>query len=150
MHQNYKQIDEDEKVFKNNFIGSLDLDEIDSPLKVVQQCMERLEKSKFTDASSDEDGVSESYEMKINELEQTLDTVSLDWQSLQNAKECPCSSPFEPFGLKQNCFSCGQIFCIRCIDKRISLPAHSSQDKVPVCRNCYMNLVRSNSIDLCI
>ena len=37
----------------NNFIGSLDLEEVDSPLRLVEEFMNRLEKSKLIDSSSD-------------------------------------------------------------------------------------------------
>ncbi len=83
----------------------------------------------------------------IGDLKHDLESVSLNWQSLQNVKECLCNSPFEPFSTKLNCHTCGQLFCIRCIDKRISLPGHASKRLVPVCRNCYKNVMRSNSID---
>ena len=37
----------------NNFIGSLDLDEIDSPLKEVEQCLNRLESINLNEKSID-------------------------------------------------------------------------------------------------
>ena len=83
----------------------------------------------------------------IGDLNHSFDSVSLNWQSLQNVKECVCSAPLEPFTTKHHCYTCGNIFCIRCIDKRISLPGHASKQLVSVCRHCYQNVMRTNSID---
>ena len=83
----------------------------------------------------------------ITELMAEFQSVGLNWQSLHSVKECLCSSPFEPFGAKLHCYTCGHLFCVRCIDKRIALPGHASKQAVPVCRHCYRNVMRSNSID---
>ena len=124
-----------------NRIGSLDLDEIDSPLKVVEESINRLERINIDGSLDNDVFVSDA------QLKSEMETVALDWQSLHSVKECNCSTPFEPFGTKINCHTCGQMFCVRCIDKRIPLPGHSSKEPVPVCRHCYRNVMRSNSID---
>lgn len=36
-----------------------------------------------------------------------------------------------------HCRKCGDIFCVRCIDKQIVLPGHLTQTAVPVCRPCF-------------
>lgn len=144
---------------------SIDFDEIDSSLRVVQECMERLERSSFGEDKSQPDasdveacagdldtddggtGSAELLSSAVGDLMVELDSVALDWESFRTKKECSCSTTFDHFGRKLHCHTCGQVFCIRCIDKKIALPGHYSKEAVPVCRSCYKNIMRSNSID---
>ncbi|GFV60258.1 myotubularin-related protein 8 [Trichonephila clavipes] len=83
----------------------------------------------------------------FSQLMEELDSVALEWKTLRNVRECICSTPFDHFSRKFHCWSCGDVFCIRCIDKRIPLKGHYHQRPVPVCRHCYKELMRTNSID---
>ncbi|XP_055935036.1 myotubularin-related protein 6-like isoform X3 [Argiope bruennichi] len=83
----------------------------------------------------------------FSQLLEELDSVALEWKTLRNVRECICSTPFDHFSRKFHCWSCGDVFCVRCIDKRISLKGHYHQRPVPVCRHCYKELMRTNSID---
>ncbi|XP_076315839.1 myotubularin related protein 6 [Tachypleus tridentatus] len=83
----------------------------------------------------------------IQQLADELDSVALDWKSFRNVRECLCSTPFDHFSRKFHCWSCGDVYCIRCIDKRIPLQGHYSKRPVSVCRHCYKELMRTNSID---
>ncbi|OTF76553.1 hypothetical protein BLA29_010088 [Euroglyphus maynei] len=176
-------------------LGSIDLDEIDRPLKVVEQCMQRLEmqheqnlkdqekqsikhcndleKSPLEmnenrnespiprpnslklenniedDVVNDEqDEPEDSLSLSMDEVIQDCSIISLNWQSFQNLKNCTCSTPLEPYSTRLHCFACGNIFCIRCIDKRCNIPCHEPiVSSKPVCRNCFNRLTKSNSID---
>ncbi|KPM10056.1 myotubularin-related protein 6-like protein [Sarcoptes scabiei] len=209
-------------------LGSIDLDEIERPLKVVEECMQRLKmkheenmKGQSVDGYDDENFVIEdcqkdsrsesrnshdsensndsriesphprpnSLNLALNKFDsdcfnqndhqvskekhrnhknitnhgdesidsdQTIEQIvedfnliSLNWQSFQNLKNCFCSTPLEPYSTRLHCFACGRIFCIRCIDKRCSVPCHQPLDSSkPICRNCFVYLTRSNSIDI--
>ncbi|XP_065282966.1 phosphatidylinositol-3,5-bisphosphate 3-phosphatase MTMR6 [Dermacentor albipictus] len=83
----------------------------------------------------------------LQKLMEEFDSVAVDWKSFRNIKECPCSTPFDHFRRKFHCWSCGDVFCIRCIDKRLCLPGHMTKRPVPVCRHCYKELTHTNSID---
>ncbi|XP_025830809.1 myotubularin-related protein 8 [Agrilus planipennis] len=74
---------------------------------------------------------------KVEELTKNLDSVALDWKTLRNIKECGCSTPFDHFSRKNHCRKCGEVFCVRCIDKQVILPGHLTEKAVPVCRPCY-------------
>ncbi|CAG0880613.1 unnamed protein product [Cyprideis torosa] len=77
-----------------------------------------------------------------------LKGISLDWKSPRNLEACSCSTPFDHFSVKYNCWKCGQIFCVRCIDKYVALPALQSSRSAPVCRPCYRELrPSSTSVD---
>lgn len=78
-------------------------------------------------------------------LRREVDSVSLNWRSLRNIKECVCSTPFDHFSKKSHCWRCGEVFCTRCLDKQTSLPGHSSHRPVPVCRSCYKQIRLSSS-----
>nr|XP_027195785.1 myotubularin-related protein 6-like [Dermatophagoides pteronyssinus] len=186
-------------------LGSIDLDEIDRPLKVVEQCMQRLEMQHeqnlkdqlsnkncnelemekcsvvddddetnennriFSNQSpiprpnslklennnnnqdvliNDEHEPKDCLSLPMDQVIQDCSIISLNWQSFQNLKNCTCSTPLEPYSTRLHCFACGHIFCIRCIDKRCNIPCHEpiSLSK-PVCRNCFIRLTKSNSID---
>lgn len=73
-------------------------------------------------------------------MNNAVDSVATEWQSLRHIKQCSCSSPFDYFSRKYHCWKCGDVFCIRCIDKQTQLPGHESQRPVPVCRPCYREL----------
>ncbi|KAG8191986.1 hypothetical protein JTE90_002256 [Oedothorax gibbosus] len=83
----------------------------------------------------------------FSQLLEEMDSVALDWKTLRNVRECICSTPFDHFSRKFHCWSCGDVFCIRCCDKRIPLKGHYHRRPVPVCRHCYKELMRTNSID---
>ncbi|XP_063232371.1 myotubularin-related protein 6 isoform X3 [Bacillus rossius redtenbacheri] len=82
-----------------------------------------------------------------DQLAEEVGSVALDWKSLRNIRECVCSSPFDHFSRKYHCWRCGEVFCLRCIDKHVALPGHLSQRAVPVCRRCFRLLRRSPSGD---
>ncbi|XP_072170824.1 phosphatidylinositol-3,5-bisphosphate 3-phosphatase MTMR8-like [Diadema setosum] len=73
-------------------------------------------------------------------MNNAVDSVATEWQSFRNIRQCSCSSPFDHFSMKYHCWKCGDVFCIRCIDKQTQLPGHESQRPVPVCRPCYKEL----------
>jgi len=213
----------EEKSHPRTTLGSIDLDDIDRPMRVVEECMQRLElqhqlheqerqaKNDSSDTDDSDDTISEdtSYSNKSEEyvledathdnplmakgrvspsmsrpnslnvtshststdpsqrtsisIESELDdanlppveqviqdcvSIALNWQSFQNLKGCSCSTPLEPYSTKLHCYACGQIFCIRCIDKRCVIPCHYTKAPRLVCRKCYINITRSNSIDV--
>ena len=84
----------------------------------------------------------------LEQISQECSLISVNWQSFQNLKVCNCSTPLEPYSTKLHCYACGQIFCIRCIDKRSILPCHTSKSARQVCHKCFMSITRSTSIDL--
>lgn len=96
-----------------------------------------------TDGSDEQ---SEAFLPPLEQVVQDMSHVSIQWQSFQNLKECCCSTPLEPYSTKLHCNACGQIFCIRCIDKRCPVPCLAGKTKRPVCRKCFMDITRSNSI----
>uniref|UniRef100_A0A2L2YBW1 phosphatidylinositol-3,5-bisphosphate 3-phosphatase n=1 Tax=Parasteatoda tepidariorum TaxID=114398 RepID=A0A2L2YBW1_PARTP len=96
----------------------------------------------INDTPEDELGNSLFYQ-----LQEEIESVAIEWKTLRNVKECICSTPFDHFSRKFHCWSCGEVFCIRCIDKRIPLKGHHHRRPVPVCRHCYKELMRTNSID---
>lgn len=100
----------------------------------------------------------------IKELTLEMESVALDWKTLRNITECSCSAPFDHFSRKvshntigvysskfdffqYHCWRCGDVFCMRCIDKHTKLPGHLSHKSVPVCRPCYdkINCVATES-----
>ncbi|XP_050687156.1 myotubularin-related protein 6-like isoform X2 [Eriocheir sinensis] len=83
----------------------------------------------------------------VRSVSSELSSVSLDWKTFRNVKECSCSTPFDHFSRKHHCWRCGEVFCTRCIDKKTALPGHLSQQPVPVCRPCYKDVTRSLSVD---
>ncbi|RWS30560.1 Myotubularin-related protein 8-like protein [Leptotrombidium deliense] len=134
-------------------------DSIDSPLKIVKECMERLQQqhdfnvreqmknqmqesdSVFNDENNEVSQDEEEKEVKSNEspkenecnfnsnsgistIIQSMESVALDWQSFRNAKECHCSYVFDHSARKYHCWACGDIYCVRCMEKQIVLPGH--------------------------
>eukprot|EP00057_Strongylocentrotus_purpuratus_P023385 XP_011677859.1 PREDICTED: myotubularin-related protein 8 [Strongylocentrotus purpuratus] len=73
-------------------------------------------------------------------MNNAVESVATEWQSFRHIRQCSCSSPFDYFSRKYHCWKCGEVFCIRCIDKQTQLPGHESQRPVPVCRPCYREL----------
>ncbi|KAH9408592.1 Myotubularin- protein 6 [Tyrophagus putrescentiae] len=207
---------------KKKALGSIDLDDVERPLRVVEECMHRLElqhqlkeqarqvarssdssdSDLEVDTSEDTSESNKSEEYVLTEathdnplmgrvspsrpnslnvaslsssasnkfratveseptieavgaetppaiqVAQDCDLIALSWQSFQNLKGCSCSTPLEPYSTKLHCYACGRIFCIRCIDKRCSIPVLSSKSLRPVCRRCFADITRSNSIDV--
>uniref|UniRef100_A0A1B6DT04 phosphatidylinositol-3,5-bisphosphate 3-phosphatase n=1 Tax=Clastoptera arizonana TaxID=38151 RepID=A0A1B6DT04_9HEMI len=81
----------------------------------------------------------------LDSLSEELDSVALDWKTLRDVKECPCSTQFDHFSSKYHCWKCGGIYCTRCMDKHTALPGHLSQRAVPVCSSCFKQITRSGS-----
>ncbi|CAG0918631.1 unnamed protein product [Notodromas monacha] len=80
------------------------------------------------------------WRLSMEEMREELESVALDWKSFRNLPECPCSTPFDQNSMRYHCWSCGEVFCTRCINKHVALPGLSSQRAVPVCRPCYRKL----------
>lgn len=210
-------------VLEKKTLGSIDLDDIDRPLRVVEECMQRLElkhqmneqarndddsttspsSSSSSSSIRTDDSISENSKLEdecsnnidstlnimdraspnrpntlnvtghsplnnrsplvvemdeinidpnnlpsLEQISQECSLISVNWQSFQNLKVCNCSTPLEPYSTKLHCYACGQIFCIRCIDKRSILPCHTSKSARQVCHKCFMSITRSTSIDL--
>ena len=49
------------------------------------------------------------------------------------------------YNLQYHCWKCGEVFCIRCIDKQTFLPGHFYERPVAVCRPCYRELKLGSS-----
>ncbi|XP_055602796.1 myotubularin-related protein 8 isoform X2 [Uranotaenia lowii] len=77
----------------------------------------------------------------INQVQDEMNSVAIDWRPLRNAVNCPgCSVSFDQLTKKNHCWKCGDVFCARCIDKTASLAGHASGNLVPVCKNCYREM----------
>lgn len=98
-----------------------------------------------------------------------LDSVAVDWKSLRTTTACSCTTPFDQFSrkvtfnkikkknmaiflimepichLQSNCWRCGEVYCVRCINHTIEFPGHESGKPAPVCRNCYRIVQQNNS-----
>ncbi|XP_066146115.1 myotubularin-related protein 8 isoform X2 [Euwallacea fornicatus] len=83
---------------------------------------------------------------KMDELSKELESVAVDWKAMRNTTECSCSSAFDHLSKKNHCRKCGDIFCVRCITKQVTLPGHNTQKLVPVCKPCFDAL--GNSLDI--
>lgn len=70
-------------------------------------------------------------------LAKEVDSVAIDWKTLRNANECSCSLSLDQLSKKMHCRKCGDVFCQRCITKKVALPGHLSQIPVPVCKPCF-------------
>ncbi|KAG5889272.1 hypothetical protein JTB14_007034 [Gonioctena quinquepunctata] len=70
-------------------------------------------------------------------LAKEVDSVAIDWKPMRNTNECSCSLTLDQLSKKMHCRKCGDIFCQRCITKKVALPGHVSQKPVPVCKPCY-------------
>ncbi|KAF4523092.1 hypothetical protein B566_EDAN003104 [Ephemera danica] len=81
------------------------------------------------------DSVSETSPNPINQIEKKIENCLMDNKFLYEKES------------KYHCWRCGEVFCTRCIDKHTALPGHFSQRAVPVCRPCYREVTRSNSVE---
>ncbi|KAI1299333.1 Myotubularin-related protein 6 [Halotydeus destructor] len=161
-------------------------DSIDYPLKIVKECMERLELKQLEESCDQlsnplqpaDPEVFDKTSMRLTPLcdfreERTLstglsdmikevETVAISWESFRDSKECGCGYPFDQTTARFHCYSCGRIFCVRCIDRKTCLPGHvtavavdaisCTEDElfgddgkgdsveVPVCRTCFKNI----------
>ncbi|XP_076180105.1 myotubularin related protein 6 [Ptiloglossa arizonensis] len=77
--------------------------------------------------------------IKINQLENELKTVALDWKSARNMDECACSTTFDAFNRQHHCWSCGDLLCTKCMGVHTILSGHLSQRAVPTCKSCSQN-----------
>eukprot|EP00794_Sanderia_malayensis_P007201 gene7201-8007_t len=77
----------------------------------------------------------------INVLKK-VPSFSIEWKPLRGVTQCSCGSPIDYLTRKFNCWNCGEVFCSRCIDRQSTLPAHYSENKVPVCKSCFKLLRR--------
>lgn len=75
----------------------------------------------------------------IAQLESELKSVAMEWKSPHNIKECACSTTFDAFNRKHQCWSCGEVLCMRCMGVHSALPGHLSKRAVPVCKSCSQN-----------
>ncbi|XP_072040916.1 phosphatidylinositol-3,5-bisphosphate 3-phosphatase MTMR8-like isoform X2 [Amphiura filiformis] len=127
-----KTVDELEKVANSSSSSMKDIvagDTSISPLKIPG--IKREDSGEIISASLTADAV---------------ESVAADWQSFRNIRQCVCSTPFDHFSRKYHCWKCGNVFCMRCIDKQTPLPGHFSQRPVPVCRPCYKDLKAGSSL----
>ncbi|XP_011137852.1 myotubularin-related protein 6 [Harpegnathos saltator] len=83
--------------------------------------------------------------LKMNQLENELKTVALDWKSSRNMEECGCSTTFDAFNKKHHCWSCGCVLCTRCMAVHTKLPGHLSQRAVPTCKSCHQSSAISSA-----
>lgn len=82
-------------------------------------------------------GISYDDNVGVEAITKELESVALDWKTLRHITACSCSTPFDHFTRKYHCRKCGDVFCIRCINKQLVLPGHLSQKLVPVCEKCF-------------
>lgn len=139
---------ESRMVSEDSFDGRISIrndssfDSIDSPLKVVQECMLRLQmqhEENRKQAVQDKESAKFSLNacqtirapikhrmssLDLAQILQTIENVSLHWQSVRNAKECSCGSPFDQANAMFHCWGCGFIFCVRCVEKRPPVSGH--------------------------
>ena len=52
-----------------------------------------------------------------------------------------CKRDFDFTSIGTHCRRCGQLYCPRCIPKKLSLRGHDSHAPVPVCLICVKSLV---------
>ncbi|KAK2184782.1 hypothetical protein NP493_253g03029 [Ridgeia piscesae] len=83
--------------------------------------------------------------LQIYHLLMELQSVAVEWKSFRKVQNCSCAMPFEHFTKKYHCWSCGDIYCTRCIDRMMALPGHLSQQAVHVCKACYKDMKQSPS-----
>jgi len=57
-------------------------------------------------------------------MKKEVSSVAVDWESLRSSKECPCGFAFDQTTVRNHCYSCGRLHCLRCIDRKIILPGH--------------------------
>lgn len=80
-----------------------------------------------------------------DKLLKQINAISLNWQSLQNVSACVCTTPLEPYSTKLHCYACGQIYCVRCVEKRAIIPGYSSSTERNVCTGCLTELRKTTS-----
>ncbi|CAG9864729.1 unnamed protein product [Phyllotreta striolata] len=83
--------------------------------------------------------------LDLDRVVKEIDSVAIDWKSLRNADECSCSLALDQLSKKMHCRKCGEIFCQRCISKKVALPGHDSRVPVPVCKPCFDSVATSTS-----
>ncbi|XP_064637121.1 myotubularin-related protein 8-like isoform X3 [Lineus longissimus] len=99
-----------------------------------------LQNSTFLQRSSSTDTLS------VEQLLTEINSVSVNWKSFRNVRQCSCSTPFDTFSKKYHCWKCGSVFCTRCIARHVPLLGHYSQRPVPVCKTCYKEIKHSPSL----
>ncbi|XP_073252386.1 phosphatidylinositol-3,5-bisphosphate 3-phosphatase MTMR6-like [Porites lutea] len=76
--------------------------------------------------------------LTVEDLMQSAPPFAVSWKSARNVFQClTCATPIDFLSRKYHCWNCGEVFCKRCIDKQCSLPGHYSDNRVPVCKQCY-------------
>jgi len=80
-------------------------------------------------------------------IDEELRSVAVDWSSLRKSVNCSCNVPSDYSTRKFQCWSCGSVFCQRCLDKQLALPGHGNKHSVTVCRACFKQLTKSASLD---
>ncbi|OQR74012.1 myotubularin-related protein 6-like, partial [Tropilaelaps mercedesae] len=83
----------------------------------------------------------------LRQQQQPVGAVALEWISLRKAVQCSCTLPVDSALRKFHCWSCGGVFCGRCLDRQLALPGHLSGRSVTVCRGCFKALTKTNSIE---
>lgn len=128
---------------KQNSMGSQSIksfDSINSSLKIVEECMQRLQlkhdqtkeqmnDSTYLDNSGDKRDNDNKVDINLIELINCIQSVALDWQNVRrnsnsSVRKCICGISFEQTNYRTtiNCWSCGLLYCCRCIEARIKLP----------------------------
>ncbi|XP_063992253.1 myotubularin-related protein 6 isoform X2 [Diachasmimorpha longicaudata] len=75
----------------------------------------------------------------LEEIQDEMKTVAVEWKSSSKVEQCTCPITFDTFTKKNHCWSCGNVFCTRCMSDKDTftfLPGHASQRAVPVCKTC--------------
>ncbi|KAK0165244.1 hypothetical protein PV328_003777 [Microctonus aethiopoides] len=93
------------------------------------------EDEKIIDKSSDEEN-NLKIKALIEQIEIEIKSIALDWKSSNKIEQCVCSIIFDAFNKKNYCWSCGNVFCTRCMGLRSLLPGYLSQRAVPICKTC--------------
>ncbi|EDO34710.1 predicted protein [Nematostella vectensis] len=81
------------------------------------------------------------YCLTMDDLLMELPPIAIKWKSVRDVSQCStCSLPIAFLSRKYHCWNCGEVFCRRCIERQCSLPAHYSENTVPVCKQCYKRI----------
>lgn len=76
--------------------------------------------------------------LSVEDLLQSAPPFAVEWKSVRDVFQClTCAAPIDFLSRKYHCWNCGEVFCKRCIDKQCSLPGHYSDNRVPVCKQCF-------------
>ncbi|XP_078370553.1 phosphatidylinositol-3,5-bisphosphate 3-phosphatase MTMR6-like isoform X2 [Oculina patagonica] len=76
--------------------------------------------------------------LTVEDLLQSAPPFAVEWKSVRDVFQClTCAAPIDFLSRKYHCWNCGEVFCKRCIDKQCTLPGHYSDNRVPVCKQCY-------------